>query len=80
MRFAENTRQPVSELMTRENLVTVRDRRRARTRPSACSTSIASRRLLVVDDDHRCVGLVTVKDIEKAEDPSRMPARTRRAA
>ena len=28
--------------------------------------SIASRKLLVVDEDYRCVGLVTVKDIEKA--------------
>ena len=65
VRFAENPRQPVSELMTKDNLATV----------SAGVTQEEARRLLhqrriekllVVDDNYRCVGLVTVKDIEKA--------------
>ena len=65
VRFADNPRQPVSELMTRENLATV----------SASVTQEEARRLLhqrriekllVVDEDFRCVGLITVKDIEKA--------------
>jgi IMP dehydrogenase len=65
VRFAEHTSQPVSELMTRDNLVTVKpgvsqeDARRA----------LHQRRiekLIVVDDDYRCIGLITVKDIEKA--------------
>ncbi|MCZ4341343.1 IMP dehydrogenase [Sphingomonadaceae bacterium G21617-S1] len=65
VRFAENPKQPVSELMTRQNLAVVR---------SGVSQEEARRtlhqrrieKLLVVDDDFRCVGLITVKDIEKA--------------
>ena len=65
VRFAENPNQPVSELMTHENLATVK---------SGVDQSEAQRllhhrrieKLLVVDDDFRCVGLITVKDIEKA--------------
>ena len=65
VRFAENPRQPVSELMTKDNLVTV---------PVGVSQEEARRmlhqrrieKLLVVDDSYHCVGLITVKDIEKA--------------
>ena len=65
MRFAENPRQPVSELMTRDNLATV---------PIGTSEDEARRilhqrrieKLLVVDEDNHCVGLITVKDIEKS--------------
>ena len=65
VRFAENPRQPVSELMTRDNLATI----------AAGATQEDARRLLhqrriekllVVDDAYACVGLITVKDIEKA--------------
>ncbi|MEZ0495126.1 IMP dehydrogenase [Sphingomonas sp. IW22] len=65
VRFAGNPQTPVSELMTRDNLATV----------SAGVTQEEARRLLhqrriekllVVDDDYACVGLITVKDIEKA--------------
>lgn len=65
VRFADNPLQPVRELMTHENLATVKlgtnhvDARRV----------LHARRiekLLVVDDAYRCVGLITVKDIEKA--------------
>jgi IMP dehydrogenase len=65
VRFAENPRQPVAELMTRDNLVTVgpgvgqEEARRL----------LHQRRiekLLVVDEGGRCIGLITVKDIEKA--------------
>ncbi len=42
VRFATNLDQPVSELMTKENLVTVKESV-ARRRPSACCTSTASR-------------------------------------
>lgn len=65
VRFAENPRQPVAELMTKDNLATV----------STGVTQDEARRLLhqrriekllVVDEDYACVGLVTVKDIEKA--------------
>ena len=59
------SRQKISELMTHENLVTVRE---------GVSQDEAKRmlhqhrieKLLVVDDQYRCVGLITVKDMEKA--------------
>jgi IMP dehydrogenase len=65
VRFAGNPAQPVSELMTSQNLATV---------PAGVSQDEAQRllhqrrieKLLVVDDAYRCVGLITVKDIEKA--------------
>jgi IMP dehydrogenase len=65
VRFAENPRQPVSELMTRDNLATV---------GPGVSQEEARRllhqrrieKLLVVDREGRCTGLITVKDIEKA--------------
>jgi IMP dehydrogenase len=65
VRFAENPNQPVSELMTHDNLATVAlgvGKEEAR-------RLLHQRRiekLLVVDADYRCVGLITVKDIEKA--------------
>jgi len=65
VRFAENPARPVSQLMTSQNLATV---------PAGVSTEDAMRllhqrrieKLLVVDDNYHCVGLITVKDIEKA--------------
>jgi IMP dehydrogenase len=65
VRFASDPTQRVYELMTRENLVTVRE---------GVSHDEAKRllhkhrieKLLVVDDQYHCVGLITVKDIEKA--------------
>lgn len=65
VRFATNANQAVSELMTRE-LITV---------SSGVSREEAKRllhqnrieKLLVVDEAHHCVGLITVKDIEKAQ-------------
>jgi IMP dehydrogenase len=65
VRFAGNPAQPVSELMTHENLVTVG----VGVGQEEARRLLHQRRiekLLVVDDAYRCVGLVTVKDIEKA--------------
>ena len=65
VRFAENPTQPVSELMTHENLVTVGvDVGQEEARRLLHQRRIE--KLLVVDDAYRCVGLVTVKDMEKA--------------
>jgi IMP dehydrogenase len=65
VRFAENPLQPVRELMTTESLAVV---------PLGTGQEEARRllhqrrieKLLVVDDAYRCIGLITVKDIEKA--------------
>jgi IMP dehydrogenase len=65
VRFAEKPGQPVAELMTRDNLATV---------PPGTSQEEARRllhqrrieKLLVVDEAGLCVGLITVKDIEKS--------------
>ena len=70
VRFADNPNQPVSELMTRDTadtpLVTVRDGvDRAEAKRLLHQHRIE--KLLVVDGRYRCVGLITVKDIEKAE-------------
>jgi IMP dehydrogenase len=65
VRFATDPEQPVADLMTKERLVTVHE---------GVGQEEAKRllhqhrieKLLVVDQDYRCVGLITVKDIEKA--------------
>ena len=65
VRFAEKAEQPVSELMTHENLVTVS----AGVSQEEARRLLHQRRiekLLVVDDAFHCIGLITVKDIEKA--------------
>ena len=65
VRFAENPAQPVSELMTSQNLATVT----AGVTQEEAQRLLHQRRiekLLVVDADFRCTGLITVKDIEKA--------------
>lgn len=66
VRFATNADQPVSELMTKEKLITVRE---GVTKDEAKRLLHQHRieKLLVVDEDYRCIGLITVKDIEKAQ-------------
>jgi IMP dehydrogenase len=65
VRFATNPNQRVAELMTKDGLITVKE---------SVVMEEAKRllhkhrieKLLVVDDEYRCIGLITVKDIEKA--------------
>jgi IMP dehydrogenase len=66
VRFASNPRQPVSELMTSDNLVTVREGVQ-KDEAKRLLHQHRIEKLLVVDSDYRCVGLITVKDIEKAQ-------------
>ena len=67
VRFASDLNMKVAELMTNENLVTVKagvDRDEAR----KLLHKYRIEKLIVVDDDYRCVGLITVNDMEKAAD------------
>ncbi len=66
VRFANQPEQPVHELMTSDRLITVSesvDMDEAR----RLLHSNRIEKLLVVDDDFQCVGLITVKDMEKAQ-------------
>lgn len=66
VRFATDPNQKISELMTHENLVTVKsDVQQDDAKRILHQNRIE--KLLVVDADYHCVGLVTVKDIEKAQ-------------
>ena len=66
VRFAKNMDQNVQELMTSKHLVTVRE---GITTTEAQDLLHKHRieKLLVVDDNNRCIGLITVKDIEKSQ-------------
>ena len=66
VRFATDTRQQVRELMTKDNLVTVREGVNA-AEAKRLLHKHRIEKILVVDDAYRCVGLITVKDIEKAQ-------------
>ncbi|MEO0612482.1 MAG: IMP dehydrogenase [Pseudomonadota bacterium] len=66
MRFAENPDQKVSELMTRENLVTVKPGV-SREEAARLLHRYRIERLIVVDDTGLCIGLITVKDMDKAQ-------------
>jgi IMP dehydrogenase len=67
VRFATDLNMKVAELMTNENLVTVKagvDRDEAK----RLLHKYRIEKLIVVDDDYKCVGLITVNDMEKAAD------------
>lgn len=66
VRFASDPNKKIHELMTKEGLVTVKegiDRLEAK----KLLHKHRIEKLLVVDDAYRCIGLITVNDIEKAE-------------
>jgi IMP dehydrogenase len=66
VRFATNSKQPVAELMTKERLVTVKEGV-SREEAKRLLHQHRIEKLLIVDDAYRCIGLITVKDIEKAQ-------------
>jgi IMP dehydrogenase len=66
VRFANEPRQPVRELMTKDRLVTVKEGV-SRDEAKRLLHQHRIEKLLVVDGAYRCIGLITVKDIEKAQ-------------
>lgn len=66
VRFASNQDQKVSELMTKENLVTVNEGVTQR-KAKAELHKHRIEKLIVVDKKYRCIGLITVKDMEKSQ-------------
>lgn len=66
VRFASNPEQKISELMTKENLITVRENVEQEEAKRLLHQHRIEK-LLVVDEAGRCVGLITVKDIEKSQ-------------
>jgi IMP dehydrogenase len=67
VRFATDLNAKVASLMTNENLITVKagvDRDEAR----RLLHKYRIEKLIVVDEDYKCVGLITVNDMEKAAD------------
>jgi IMP dehydrogenase len=66
VRFADNLDQPIKELMTADNLVTATaDISKDKARQLLHKHRIE--KLIIVDDAGRCIGLMTVKDLMKAE-------------
>jgi IMP dehydrogenase len=66
MRFEGDAKVPASQLMTTDTLITVREG----VDPDEAKALLRRykiERLIVVDDDYRAVGLITVKDMEKAQ-------------
>jgi IMP dehydrogenase len=65
VRFATDPKMKVAELMTKDNLVTVREGV-DRTEATRLLNKYKIEKLIVVDDSYKCVGLITVTDMEKA--------------
>ncbi|CDM56574.1 IMP dehydrogenase [Rhizobium tibeticum] len=66
VRFASDPKQKIHELMTHQGLITVKenvDQQEAKRLLHAHRIE----KLLVIDGEGRCVGLITVKDIEKSQ-------------
>ena len=66
VRFAQNMSQPISELMTKTNLITAEE---GISRKKALDILHSNKieKLIVIDKHKRCVGLITVTDIKKSE-------------
>ncbi|MBD9386074.1 IMP dehydrogenase [Rhizobium sp. CG4] len=67
VRFASDPAQKIYELMTRENLVTVKESSVDQQEARRLLHKHRIEKLLVVDAQGNCVGLITVKDIEKSQ-------------
>ena len=66
VRFATDENQLINELMTSKNLITVKDEVGTDEAKNLLHKHRIEK-LIVVDDEFRCTGLITVKDIEKSQ-------------
>ena len=66
VRFASNQDQKVHELMTKDNLITVNEGV-TQAKAKAELHKYRIEKLIVVDNKYRCIGLITVKDMEKSQ-------------
>ncbi len=66
VRFASDPSQKIHELMTHQGLITVKENVDQQEAKRLLHTNRIEK-LLVVDGEGRCVGLITVKDIEKSQ-------------
>ena len=69
LRFETNVDKEIQELMTKENLITVKEKPEGISLEEAKSLLHKYRieKLLVVDDNYKLKGLITIKDIEKVK-------------
>lgn len=65
VRFVTDPTQHVKEVMTKDNLVTVHDGASAEEVKKLLHRHRIEK-LLVIDDENRCIGIITVKDMEKS--------------
>jgi len=65
VRFVQDMEMPVKALMTHENLITVREDV-TKEQAKELLHQYRIEKLLVVDAEEKCVGMITVKDIEQA--------------
>ncbi|MFT6077266.1 MAG: IMP dehydrogenase [Lentimonas sp.] len=66
VRFAIDRKQPVHELMTKDNLVTAKNNI-SKVDAKQLLHKNRIERIIIVDNDFNCVGLITGKDIEKSK-------------
>ena len=66
VRFATDENQLINELMTSKNLITVKDEVGTNEAKNLLHKHRIEK-LIVVDNEFRCTGLITVKDIEKSQ-------------
>ncbi|MCE3255861.1 MAG: dehydrogenase [Rickettsiaceae bacterium] len=66
VRFATDKKQPIYELMTKENLVTARSNISKQEAKQLLHKNKIER-ILITDADNNCIGLITGKDIEKSK-------------
>ena len=66
IRFEGEGSKTAADVMTTDNLVTIREGE-GQVRARELMAKHRIERIIVVDDDYRCVGLITVKDMEKQQ-------------